>query len=101
MTSVAHGVPDVYAKDAWLDRPISLFRGSTNTTPVDQVSLSTILTRIQDGTYRQATAHLRHLYASGDEGAYKAAKDRSVALTPCCALHTRSKDVAWPDKLIS
>ena len=84
-----------------LDAHVSVFQGSTNTTPVEHVSLGTILGRIQGGTYQQHTEALRQLLASGDDKAYRAAKERSLAFTPCCAMQTRSKDVPWPQKLLN
>jgi VirE N-terminal domain len=65
-----------------LQAPVSLFDGSTNTTPVDTVPLATALQRIQDGTYRGFVEQLRHTLATRGEAVYKAAKRRSHAFAP-------------------
>jgi hypothetical protein len=84
-----------------LARDVSVFEGSTNTTPIETVPLADVLRRIQDGTYRPAVASLRHLLATGNQTRYRREKEKSLAFTPCCALHTRAKDVDWPEKLLS
>jgi hypothetical protein len=84
-----------------LAKEVRVFSGSTNTTPHERVLLGDVLQRIQDGTYQQETERLRDSLATHDEKAYRAAKERSGAFTPCCTLHTRAKDVPWSQKLIS
>jgi hypothetical protein len=84
-----------------LAREVSVFSGSTNTTPIERVSLAVILQRIQDGTYRSSVDHLRQILTSGDSERYRVEKEKSIAFTPCCALHTRAKDMPWSQKLIS
>ena len=44
-----------------LARDVSLFAGSTYTTPIETVPLAAVLQRIQDETYRTAVASLRNL----------------------------------------
>jgi hypothetical protein len=84
-----------------LAKEVSIFSGSTHTTPSERVSLAAILQRIQDGTYRPSVDHLRHILTSGDRERYRVEKEKSIAFTPCCALHTRAKEMPWSQKLIS
>jgi hypothetical protein len=84
-----------------LARDVSLFADSTHTTPIETVPLADVLRRMQDGTYRTAVASLRRLLARGDHARYRFDKEKSTAFTPCCALHTRAKEVDWPAKLRS
>ena len=63
-----------------LARDVSLFAGSTHTTPVETVPLADVLRRIQDGTYRTAVASLRHLLARGDHARYRLDKEKSTRL---------------------
>jgi putative DNA primase/helicase len=84
-----------------LEASVSLFDGSTNTTPIETVPLATVLQRIRAGAYRPYVEHLRHVLTTQGQKAYKAAKERSTAFTPCCALTTRDKDTAWSTKLIT
>ena len=84
-----------------LDAQVSLFQGSYDTTPIETLPLSTVLQRIQAGTYRLYVEYLRHLLATKGEKAYKHAKEQSLAFTPCCAMHTRAQKVPWGQKLIS
>jgi hypothetical protein len=80
---------------------VSVFRGSTNTTPIERVSLHTMLERIRDGAYARETAQLRAILARGDKARYRQAKEQSLAFTPGCALTTRAKEVSWNEKLVS
>src|SRR5439155_19300147 len=61
---------------------ISVFQGSTNTTLTQKVSISAMLQRIQDGTYQQPTADLRHILTTEGKARYDAAKKRLMAFTP-------------------
>jgi hypothetical protein len=63
-----------------LNAYVSIFRSSTNATPVERLPLTAMLTRIQDGTYQQHVEQLRHLRATQSPEAYAQAKKRSVAL---------------------
>lgn len=69
---------------------VSVFQGSTNTTPVDTVPLATILQRIQDGRYRQYVEQLRRILATQGEDAYATAKRRSIAFTPAGTFTARN-----------
>ena len=80
---------------------VSLFDGSVTTTPVETIPLAAVLQRIQDGAYRASVAYLRQLLTQGNTARYRREKAKSLAFTPCCALHTRGKDIPWPQKLIS
>ncbi len=83
-----------------LDAHVSVFQGSTTTRPCETVPLTTILGRIQDGTYRQAVLRLRQLVHNGNLRAYRLAKEHSVAFTPACAISTRDKACLWEEKLL-
>ena len=61
---------------------VSVFRGSTNTIPVETLPLADVLHRIQDGTYQQEVERLRHLLVTEGKTRYDAAKKHSVAFTP-------------------
>jgi hypothetical protein len=61
---------------------VSVFQGSTNTTPVEKIPLADVLQCIQDGTYQQDVERLRHLLATAGKARYDAAKRRLVAFTP-------------------
>jgi hypothetical protein len=84
-----------------LARAVSLFAGSTHTTPIETIPLAAVLQRIQDGTYRTDVASLRHLISTGNQKRYQLEKEKDLAFTPCCALHTRAKEVDWSEKLLS
>jgi AAA domain/Primase C terminal 2 (PriCT-2)/VirE N-terminal domain len=84
-----------------LNANVSLFEGSFDTTVQETVSLATVLHRIQNGTYRRFVERLQRTLHTKGETAYKKAKEKSVAFTPCCALTTRDQDVPWPEKLRS
>ena len=80
---------------------VSVFDGSVTTTSIEMVPLAAVLQRIQDGTYRASVASLQHLLARGDQVRYRVEKEKSVAFTPCCSLHTRARDTPWSQKLLS
>ena len=61
---------------------VSVFQGSTNTTPVERVPLVDVLHRIQTGTYQQNVERLRHLLATEGKARYDAAKKHNVAAGP-------------------
>jgi hypothetical protein len=61
---------------------VSVFEGSTNTTPVATVPLATVLQRIQEGRYRGFVEQLRHTRATQGDEAYTHAKRHSIAFTP-------------------
>jgi hypothetical protein len=61
---------------------VSVFEGSTNTTPVATVPLATVLQRIQQGKYRGFVQQLRRTLATQGEEAYTHAKRHSMAFTP-------------------
>ena len=61
---------------------VSVFQGSTNTTPVESVPLTAVLKRIQDGTYQQDVERLRRLLNEKGKGRYDSAKKHSMAFTP-------------------
>jgi hypothetical protein len=82
-----------------LDAQVSIFGGSYDTTVQETVALGTVLARIEGGTYRPYVEQLRHLLTTRGEKAYKTAKEKSVAFTPCCALTTRDKAIPWGQKL--
>jgi hypothetical protein len=65
-----------------LDAPVSVFRGTRNTTPVETLPVSAVLTRIQDGTYKQPVSALRQLLSTKGKAAYDLAKQRSIGFTP-------------------
>jgi hypothetical protein len=61
---------------------VSLFDGSTTTTPYTTASLTSILQWIQEGRYRRSVKHLRRVRATQGEDAYNQAKRHSQAFTP-------------------
>ena len=61
---------------------VSVFQGSTNTTPVEDVPIRTILERIKSGMYQQKVKQLRHLLTTVGKARYDAAKKQSTAFTP-------------------
>ena len=65
-----------------LAAPVSVFQGSTNTTPVATLPLATVLQRIQEGRYRGYVEQLRHTRATQGDAAYNHAKRHSMAFTP-------------------
>jgi hypothetical protein len=65
-----------------LTAPVSVFQGSTNTTPVTTLPLATVLQHIQEGRYRAYVEQLRHRRATQGEHAYNHAKRSSQAFTP-------------------
>ena len=65
-----------------LAAPVSVFQGSTNTTPVATLPLATVLQRIQEGRDRAYVEQLRHTRATKGEDAYDTAKRHSMAFTP-------------------
>ena len=67
----------------WLETEVSLFHGATATTPAQTVTVGAVLEGIRTGTYRQAIEHLRSIRVLRGENAYKAAKARLDAMTPC------------------
>jgi hypothetical protein len=60
-----------------------------------------VLTRIQQGTYRAAVAHVRQALTTRGEPAYKRAKATLLALMPGCTLRTRDRDVPLAEKVTS
>src|SRR5712691_10571903 len=84
-----------------LDAQVSVFNGSFDTAVIETVPLRTILDRIQHGTYKAHVERLRHILATQGEQAYKAAKEKSVAYTPSCAMTTRDAKTPWPEKLMT
>ena len=83
-----------------LDQPVSVFRGAKTVKPQGVCSPGEVLTAIRDGTYRANIAHVREQKRRG-KAQYRKAKEQLLAFTPCCALHTRDKEVPWSEKLIS
>jgi hypothetical protein len=73
-----------------LDAYVSLFQGSTNTAPVDTISLTMVLQQIQDDRYRRFVEQLRRTLATQGEDAYDAAKKRSMAFTPAGTFTARN-----------
>ena len=65
-----------------LDASVSLFKGSTDTTPHGTIPLATVLQRIQMGTYRRYVEQLRRTLRTQGEDAYDAEKKRSIAFCP-------------------
>src|SRR5262245_64290624 len=85
-----------------LDTPVSLFRGAyDNGAPFESPLLSQVLTRIQQGVWRADIARVRRTLAAQGEDAYRRDKNTLVALTPACAIRTRKKKVALPDRVVS
>jgi archaellum biogenesis ATPase FlaH len=84
-----------------LDAPVSLFAGIHETTPCERIPLRIVLQCIHAGTYRDQVTHLREVLRTQGEKAYKHAKTRSLAFTPCCALSTRDRHTPWAQKLLS
>jgi hypothetical protein len=82
-----------------VDAAVSVFQGARDTRVVETVPLGAVLERIRIGTYRDTVLAARRL--KQQESAYRSAKERLLAFTPGCALHTRDKDVPWSKKLIS
>jgi AAA domain/Primase C terminal 2 (PriCT-2)/VirE N-terminal domain len=82
-----------------LDANVSLFHGSYDTTVQETLALGTVLHRIQAGTYRPYVEQLRRILRTKGEKAYKVAKEKSWAFTPCCSLTTRDKALPWGQKL--
>jgi hypothetical protein len=62
---------------------VSVFHGTTNTTPVDNVPLAAVLQRIQDGTYHEEIERLRRVFATAGKATYATAKRRLDAVTFC------------------
>ena len=73
-----------------LTAPVSLFCGSTTTTPVERLPLATVLQHIQDGRYRPYVEQLRRILATQGEDAYATAKRRSIAFTPAGTFTARN-----------
>ncbi len=85
-----------------LARGVSVFRGSTNTTPDETLPLADMLHRIQDGTYQQYVEHLRHLLATEGKARYDDAKKRSIAFTPAGVFAQRANaKLATPSGLLN
>ena len=81
---------------------VSVFRGSTNTTPVETLPLTEVLQRIQDGTYQQYTEHLRYLLATEGKARYDDAKKRSMAFTPAGVFARRANgELTTPSGLLN
>jgi hypothetical protein len=73
-----------------LTAPVSLFCGSTTTTPVERLPLATVLQHIQEGKYRRFVEQLRRTRATQGEEAYDHAKRRSIAFTPAGTFTARN-----------
>lgn len=85
-----------------LDAPVSVFRGSRNTTPVETLPLSAMLHRIQDGTYQQYVTHLRQLLATEGKAPYDTAKRQSMGFTPAGVFTKRaSAQLTTPSGLLN
>src|SRR5437867_430636 len=61
---------------------VSVFQGSTNTTPVASVPVTAVLERIKSGIYQKNVEQLRHLLTTAGKTRYDAAKKHSAAFTP-------------------
>ena len=83
-----------------LDSTVSVFDG-VGTTVAEQVSLRTMLQRIQGGTYRAQVERARQLYITGDLETYKRRKEALPSFTPGCSLTSRALKVPWAQKLRS
>src|SRR5262245_56624248 len=85
-----------------LDAAVSLFHGVyDNQAPFETSLLSQVLTRIQHGTWRREIARLRHTLQTKGEEAYKRDKEKLVAMTPACAMHTRDGAVPLVGRVAS
>jgi|RhiMetdeSRZDD1v2_1073273.scaffolds.fasta_scaffold77675_7 VirE-like protein len=73
-----------------LDAQISVFHGSTNTTPVETHPLATVLERIRTGRYRPYVEQLRRTRTTQGDDAYARAKRRSIAFTPAGTFSART-----------
>ncbi len=73
-----------------LTASVSLFAGSTNTTPVETLPLATVLQHIQEGRYRPYVEQLQRLRTTRGEEAYATAKRHSTAFTPAGAFTARN-----------
>jgi VirE N-terminal domain len=69
---------------------VSLFQGSTNTTPFETLPLMAVLQRIQEGAYRGYVEQLRRTLATQGEDAYDVDKKRSIAFTPAGTFRVRN-----------
>jgi hypothetical protein len=89
------------SENSILDADVSLFKGSFDPTVMETIALGAALERIRNGQYHGYVTQLRQLLATQGEDAYRAAKERSIAFTPCCSLTTRDKDTPWDQKLLA
>jgi hypothetical protein len=69
---------------------VSLFHGSTHTTPVETLPLGEVLQRIQNGTYRHHTERLRRILQEQGKSPYDNAKRHSPGFTPAGTFTTRA-----------
>jgi VirE N-terminal domain len=69
---------------------VSLFHGSTHTTPVETLPLGEVLQRIQNGTYRNHTERLRRILREKGKPPYDNAKRHSPGFTPAGTFTTRA-----------
>jgi Primase C terminal 2 (PriCT-2)/BT4734-like, N-terminal domain/Protein of unknown function (DUF3987) len=89
---------------AWgdpLTQKVSVFAGAKSTHVVATPTLGELLSRMTAGRYEPEITHLRVLKATLGAAAYKAAKEKLPAFTPCCLLKTRARNVPLPEKLVS
>src|SRR5215510_14799716 len=84
-----------------LDREVSLFKGSYDTSVTETLPLGTVLDRIQHGHYAGYVKQLRQTLTTKGEKAYQAEKEHSIAFTLCCSLTTRDKDRDWKQRLLA
>ena len=82
--SIQDGTPDVSTVH------VSVFQGSTNTTPVATLPLQAVLERIQEGRYRGFVQQLRRTRATKGDEAYDLAKRHSMAFTPAGTFTARN-----------
>ena len=73
-----------------LDASVSVFEGSTNTTPEDTLPLATVLEQIREGRYRPYVEQLRRTLQTQGEDAYDVEKKHSVAFTPAGTFRLRN-----------
>jgi hypothetical protein len=73
-----------------LNAHVSLFAGSTDTTPTGSLPLATVLQHIQTGIYRRYVEQLRRTLQTQGEEAYGVEKKRSIAFTPAGTFTARN-----------